>query len=239
MLRSESTAPAILVVAVLLSYFNALGGVFQFDDYNVIVNNPDVHSLAAWRDSMPGIRALLKLSYALNWAMDARPFGFHLFNVLVHAINTVLVYRVLLALRKESVGPHLAALVGAMLFALHPVQTEAVSYVSGRSVSLMALFYLGAVLAWLRADRTARPQPWRALSAGAIRCRAAGEGNRSHAAARLAASGCCPPPASVHGGADVAPPDLARSGFDLRIDCDGRQPDLSPFARRKSSPLVA
>src|SRR6185503_19414034 len=140
--RSESTVTAILVVAVLLSYFNALGGVFQFDDYNVIVKNPDVHSLAAWRDSMPGIRALLKVSYALNWAIDARPFGFHLFNVLVHAINTVLVLRLLLALRKESVGPDFAALVGAMLFALHPVQTEAVTYVSGRSVSLMALFYL-------------------------------------------------------------------------------------------------
>jgi len=166
MLRNKSTAPAILVVAVLLSYFNALGGVFQFDDYNVIVNNPHVHSFAAWSDSMPGIRALLKLSYALNWAMDARPFGFHLFNVLVHTINTVLVYRLLLSLRKESVNPDFAALAGAMLFALHPVQTEAVTYVSGRSVSFMALFYLGAVLAWLRADRTTMAQPWRALSAG-------------------------------------------------------------------------
>ena len=46
MLRNESTAPAVLAVAVLLAYFNALGGSFQFDDHNVIVNNPAVHSLA-------------------------------------------------------------------------------------------------------------------------------------------------------------------------------------------------
>jgi len=51
MLRSDTTAPAVLVVAVLLAYFNALGAAFQFDDYNVIVNNPAVHSLPAWRES--------------------------------------------------------------------------------------------------------------------------------------------------------------------------------------------
>lgn len=166
MLRSESSALAVLAVAVLLVYFNALTGIFQFDDYIVIVNNPAVHSLAAWRDSMPGIRPLLKFSYALNWTVDAGPFGFHLFNVLVHAINAALVYRLLSALREQRAGMDWAPIVGALLFALHPVQTEAVTYLSGRSVSLMALFYLGAVLAWLQADRTPSPQPWRGLSAG-------------------------------------------------------------------------
>ncbi len=164
--RSEPTAPAVLAVAVLLAYFNALTGMFQFDDYNVIVNNPSVHSLAAWRDSMPGIRALLKFSYALNWMVDAGPFGFHLFNVFLHAANAVLAYRVLCALRERQSGTDWAPLVGALLFALHPVQTEAVTYVSGRSVSMMALFYLGAVLAWLHAERTPSPRAWRGLSAG-------------------------------------------------------------------------
>ena len=166
MLRNESTAPAVLAVAVLLAYFNALTGVFQFDDYNVIVNNPAVHSLAAWRDSMPGIRPLLKFSYALNWAVDPGPFGFHLFNVLVHAANAVLVYRLLRALSEERAEAQWAPLVGALLFALHPVQTEAVSYISGRSVSLMALFYLCSVLAWLRTDRAENPASWRVFSAG-------------------------------------------------------------------------
>lgn len=166
MLRNESTAPAVLAVAVLLAYFSALTGTFQFDDFNVIVNNPAVHSLAAWRDSMPGIRPLLKFSYALNWAVHSGPFGFHLFNVLVHVVNTVLVYRLLRALTDERVDGQWAPLIGALLFALHPVQTEAVTYISGRSVSLMALFYLCSVLAWLRADRSENSAVWRMLSAG-------------------------------------------------------------------------
>jgi hypothetical protein len=165
MLRSESTSPAILAIAALLAYFNALGGVFQFDDYNVIVNNPAVHSLAAWLDSMPGIRPLLKFSYALNWTLHRGPFGFHLANVLVHAVNAVLVYELLRGLCEERVEVQWAPLVGALLFALHPVQTEAVTYISGRSVSSMALFYLCSVLVWLRADRAAHPRAWRALSA--------------------------------------------------------------------------
>jgi hypothetical protein len=166
MLRNDTTVPAVVAVAVLLAYCNALGGAFQFDDYNVIVNNPAVHSLPAWFDSMPGIRPLLKFSYALNWTLHSGPFGFHLFNVLVHAVNTVLLYRLLRALSGERVDAQWAALIGALLFALHPVQTEAVTYISGRSVSLMALFYLCSLLAWLRTDRSDRPVAWRVLSAG-------------------------------------------------------------------------
>ena len=161
MLRSDTTAPAILVIAVLLAYFNALGGAFQFDDYNVIVNNPAVHSFAAWADSMPGIRPLLKFSYALNWTLNAAPFGFHLFNVVIHAINAVLVFRLLLSLSAAPWAP----LIGALLFALHPVQTEAVTYLSGRSVSLMALFYLASVLLWLRAPGQGSGEKWRMGSA--------------------------------------------------------------------------
>jgi len=161
MLRSDTTAPAILVIAVLLAYFNALGGAFQFDDYNVIVNNPAVHSFAAWAESMPGIRPLLKFSYALNWTLNEAPFGFHLFNVVIHAINTVLVYRLLRSLGAAPWAPLFAAL----LFALHPVQTEAVTYISGRSVSLMALFYLASVLVWLRAPGLRSGEAWRMASA--------------------------------------------------------------------------
>ena len=161
MLRGDTTAPAILVVAVLLAYFNALGAAFQFDDYNVIVNNPAVHSLQAWAESMPGIRPLLKLTYALNWTGQSAPFGFHLFNVIVHALNAVLVYHLMRSLTAAQWAP----LIGALLFALHPVQTEAVTYVSGRSVSLMALFYLASMAAWLHAPKREQREAWRMASA--------------------------------------------------------------------------
>ncbi len=166
MLCNERAVMALLAVTVLAVYGNALNADFQFDDFNVIVDNPAVHSLAAWRDAMPAIRPLLKFSYALNWTFSSAPWGFHLFNVLVHAVNTVLVWSLLRAIAGERAVTPWAPLAGALLFALHPVHTEAVTYVSGRSVSLMALFYLGSIAAWLRAWRETAQAPWRGLSAG-------------------------------------------------------------------------
>ncbi|MEK6211762.1 MAG: tetratricopeptide repeat protein [Pseudomonadota bacterium] len=166
MLR-DSRLATVVGAAALAAYFNALFGSFQFDDYNVIVHNPAVHSAAAWFESMPGIRALLKLSYTLNWIAGPAPFGFHLFNVAVHAANAALVYFLFCALRDRlpASAARWAPFLGALLFALHPVHTEAVAYVSGRSVSLMALFYLGGVLAYLRADASPAPGKLRAISA--------------------------------------------------------------------------
>ncbi|MEQ1919887.1 MAG: tetratricopeptide repeat protein, partial [Elusimicrobiota bacterium] len=122
--------------------------------YNVIVNEPAVHSGAAWIASLAGgVRPLLKASYALNWAIGSEPLGFHLFNIAVHALNAALIYRIGRRLcgrwlgEKNAAGPALAA---ALMFALHPAQTEAVTYICGRSSSLMASFYLGAALLYLR-----------------------------------------------------------------------------------------
>jgi tetratricopeptide (TPR) repeat protein len=141
-----------LLAAVLAAYAGAFSGGFQFDDFNVIVHQGAVHSLGAWRDSMPGIRPLLKLSYALCWSAGGGTLAFHAVNVALHAANVLLVWQLLRVLfeRMGVKGDGLAAFVGALLFALHPAHTEAVTYVSGRSVSLMALFYLAAALAYLR-----------------------------------------------------------------------------------------
>ena len=144
---------ALLLAAVLAAYANAFGGSFQFDDFNVIVRQPAVHSLAAWWDSMPGIRPLLKLSYALSWsAGGGSTVAFHAVNVGVHAANVLLAWAILRELwgRMGVADVRMAAFAGALLFALHPAHTEAVTYLSGRSVSLMAFFYLASVLAYLR-----------------------------------------------------------------------------------------
>ena len=140
-----------LAGAVVLAYGNSLGGVFQFDDFNVIVGNPAVHSWQAWlADAPTGIRPLLKFSYLLNWTWGAGTFGFHLLNILIQAINAILIYHLSRKFLEDlaSPSPKAAALASALIFALHPVQTEAVAYISGRSTSLMALFYLGSLLAY-------------------------------------------------------------------------------------------
>ena len=153
MTRRVAMAGLALMAAVVAAHLPALLASFQFDDYGVIVDNPQVHGLAAWWQSMPGIRPLLKLSYALNWSASPDPFGFHLANLLVHVANTCLVWALASAwvrtLAPQVASASWAGAAVALLFALHPATTEAVAYTSGRSVSLMALFYLGSM--WLHA----------------------------------------------------------------------------------------
>lgn len=145
-----------LCVVVLLTYANAFPASFQFDDFNVIVNNPRVHGLLAWWHELPGIRPLLKLSYALNWAASPQAWGFHALNIGIHVINTVLLWAwagfCLRRLQPERAIPAWAPVAVALLFALHPAATEAVTYISGRSLSLMTTFYLASLLAYV-ADR--------------------------------------------------------------------------------------
>jgi hypothetical protein len=145
--------PVWLALAVLACYLNAFSGAFQFDDYHVIVNNPLVHSWGAWQSGLGhGIRPLLKFSYTLDWTLGLGVTGFHLTNLLIHLGNAYLVYR----LAGEFVSRQLQAgrmrhapLLAALLFIAHPAQTEAVTYICGRSSSLMTLFYLGALLAYV------------------------------------------------------------------------------------------
>jgi protein O-mannosyl-transferase len=137
--------PALAVAALaIIAYLPSLAGVFHFDDYNVIVHYPTVHSWEALLERAGGgVRPLLKASYTLNWTLGG---GFHVLNIALHAMNAALLFFIGEAL----FGNRRAAFVAALLFALHPAATEAVTYVSGRSSSLMALFYLGALYAYLR-----------------------------------------------------------------------------------------
>lgn len=147
----------IVACAALVAWLPSLAGAFQFDDYNVIVDYPTVHSWQAFFERAgDGVRPLLKASYVLNWTSGAGLTGFHLFNIAVHAANAVLLLRIgeTLVACWGGAGRG-AAFVAALLFALHPAQTEAVTYLSGRSASFMALPYLAALLVSLRGGRAA------------------------------------------------------------------------------------
>lgn len=157
-----------LLLATALAYLNALSASFQFDDFNIIDDNARVHSLAAWWQSMPGIRPLLKLSYTLNWISGFGAPGFHAVNLLLHLLNVALLWHL------SAHFPHpgtwdarrvrTARLLVTLLFALHPIQTESVTYVSGRSMLLMTSFGLAALLCWLEAGQRARLAAWRGLA---------------------------------------------------------------------------
>lgn len=150
-------AAAVLVVGcTLAAYANAFLGSFQFDDWNVIVDNPAVHSWPGYWSRMPGIRPLLKATYTANWTSGLGVAGFHAVNVALHAVNALLVLTLARRLAPVLGAGDVAvpvSLVTALLFALHPAQTEVVTYVCGRSVGLMATFYLAAIVAHLRSER--------------------------------------------------------------------------------------
>ncbi len=156
--RVDRTAAFVLFVAVCVGYFNAFAGSYQFDDYNVLVRDASVQSLANWFAAQPSIRPLLKLTYALNnlvpEAWGLRLYAFHVVNVLIHLVATLLVYAVLRRLTHDDDivfrDQRLAAFLAALVFALHPAQTESVTYLSGRSTSLAAMFALLSMLLWLR-----------------------------------------------------------------------------------------
>jgi hypothetical protein len=151
--RLRAWLPLLPALVVLAAWLPSLGARFQFDDAVGIVHDPHVQSLAAWWQSMPGIRPLLKLSYALNHAAGAGAAGFRAVNILLHALNATLVFVLLRRLARrlrvaDEAGAAFLAATAALVFALHPVQTESVTYVSGRPDVLMASFVLLGLLAF-------------------------------------------------------------------------------------------
>lgn len=141
-------------------YQPALNGPFVFDDTHLPYGTPDYpNNLRAWISS---VRPLLMATYWLNVQISTEPAAFHIVNVLLHLLNSLLVFfivRKLLSLsepqspgsRPSARGPLTTLLAGfaAAVFLLHPVQTESVSYIAGRSEILSVLFLLAAFAVFL------------------------------------------------------------------------------------------
>ena len=133
-------------------YAPAINGAFVFDDTSLPFEHVDRdRPLTAW---LAGVRPMLMFSYWLNWKFwGDGPASYHVFNILVHAINTALVFLVLWRLLDlagwETRRIRWTAALGSLIFLIHPLQTEAVSYVAGRSESLAMLLVLLAYSAYL------------------------------------------------------------------------------------------
>ncbi len=159
--RPNEWVAAGLVLFAIILYLNTLGHRFVFDDLTLITQNPLVRSLD-WFGILfrSGYRPVRTLTYALNYAIGGEnPFGYHLVSVLLHAGNVFLLFKLLWWLT----GSNKAAGLGTLLFAVHPAQTAAVAYISGRKDLLAGLFMLLAMLLYLRFRRNAKRR-W--LSAG-------------------------------------------------------------------------
>lgn len=145
----------LLLGALAISAFTfgpALKGTFVFDDLHLPFADPHApESPIPW---IRGVRPLLMLTYWLNFRISgAGTWSYHLFNLLIHAGTSVLIFMVcerLLAIAGVASMRRGLALFGAALFLLHPLQTESVDYIAGRSELAAGLFFVAAWLIFLR-----------------------------------------------------------------------------------------
>ena len=152
---------AVLVIAVVITvaYSNCYRAPFAFDDRTSIVENETNQNPANFL-SFEGffkIRNLVNLTFALNYRFGGlNSVRFHVVNVIIHLVSSLLVYFLcrLLLRRLSSFSQQttsLAALFGALIFAAHPLQTQAVTYIVQRYASMTAMFYLAAVYLYVNA----------------------------------------------------------------------------------------
>jgi protein O-mannosyl-transferase len=151
---------------LFLIYANGLNTPFQSDDERHIYGTPQIANVDHYTSlSNIGYRHINGLSFALSyqWGQE-NPFGYHLFNILIHICTTFLVFLVVrLTIAKGTPwgedGALKIALITSLLFGLHPIQTETVTYISGRPGGLAGLFYFSSLLMFILGSLKGRPVP--------------------------------------------------------------------------------
>ncbi len=145
---------SILVIAVLVVYGKVFGaGFMSWDDIDYIFNTPDIRNFNGtsfknwWTEYYIGnYQPLPVLTYALDFLMGGEePFIYHLTNILWHIATTLMLY---FTMRRLHSDVYIALFV-TLLFALHPVQTESVSWVAARNKVMNGFFFLAAIYIYL------------------------------------------------------------------------------------------
>lgn len=154
-----------ILCAALLPYSPSLSHGFVYDDDVQVLQPPAFH---AWHfipgyfiSPMPGFTARYYRPLFFLWLGANRllwgthPLGWHLGNLILHAITSLLAF----ALLRKYFKDERSATIGALLFAAHPIHVETVAWISGCSDALMALGLLGSLLLWMR--NCEAPSLWR------------------------------------------------------------------------------
>lgn len=181
---SRQVAAVLIVFLTVAAYFNSLHGDLLYDDRASIVSNPSIRQLGDLSavlsppaDATTGGRPLANLTFALTYAMSGlAPWGHHLANIATHALAALMLFGVV---RRTLLQPQLRSLFGAnsltlaaliaAIWAVHPLTTQVVTYVSQRTESLVALFYLLTLYAFVRSSET-RTSGWLYISVVACLC---------------------------------------------------------------------
>ena len=161
--------PILVVLAGLAAYATSFSGEFLLDDDRLIAKNERIHELwPPWDIIAGGRRPVVELSLALNYAIGRLDvWGYHAFNLAVHILAALTLFGIVrrTLLREASRdrrqrSPSWFALAVALIWVLHPLQTQSVTYIIQRAESLMGLFYLLTLYCVVRAADSARERFW-------------------------------------------------------------------------------
>jgi protein O-mannosyl-transferase len=146
----------ILIIVGTIIYSNTFHGTFAFDDYRNIKDNEDIKNNSIYTQ-FNRQRYIAFVSFAINYYYNEYDsFGYHIVNITIHIINAFLVYlviqKLLLILQSQNNATYRREipLLAALLFLVHPLQTQAVSYIVQRMTSLVALFVLLSIYYYLK-----------------------------------------------------------------------------------------
>ena len=173
-------AVTLISLAAAACYSNSFAGAFVFDDHPFIETNPYIRSLWPPGQALFGVnnisRPLVGYSLAVNyWLSGLSPWSYHALNLLIHIVAALALFGLV---RRTLQSPRLAeryatlagplALVIALIWAVHPLQTQAVTYVIQRCESLMGMCYLLTVYCAVRSFTASKPARW--VVAAAVAC---------------------------------------------------------------------
>ena len=169
-------AGGLIVLAAILAYRNCFSGPFIFDDELAIPQNPTIRQLwPIWKPLCPPShgetvtgRPLLNLSFAVNYAAGGlNVWGYHVVNLAIHVLAALLLFGILrrtflltLLGNFPMHAPTCLALAIALLWAVHPLQTESVTYIVQRAESLVGMFYLLTLYCFIRGASSAGGRYW-------------------------------------------------------------------------------
>ncbi len=168
--QNDLRFPLLVIIAVSMAvYANALWNGFVYDDGFLVLDNPwikdvkflpDIFLSEAWGfiqgEPNSYYRPMMHVIYSLDYSLfGLKPWGFHLVNIIFHAGSSVLVFLIARTLFSENKYPSRfisIPLMAGVLFAVHPIHTEAVVWVSGVQDLSYAFFCLLSLYLYLRSD---------------------------------------------------------------------------------------
>jgi len=175
---NQAWAWLLILIAGYAAYHNSFTAPFLFDDQPAIIDNPSIRHI--WTSFTPfgptgsGVygRPLINFSLALNYAIGGTNiFGYHVTNLAIHLCAGLLLYGIIrrtlllpsMRDRFEQTSTLVAGLI-ALLWTVHPLLTESVTSVIQRTESLVSLFYLTTLYAFIRSTESTSTQIWKALA---------------------------------------------------------------------------